>query len=90
MTDKRLTITEADFEQKGSFCDTDSGNHYDNVSDIGKAIATEQAIERGDSVDVIDDVSPGDTYGVDQRFNIIYEEADGQGTYGPTKLGPGR
>jgi len=90
MTDKRLTITEADFDQKGSFCDTDSGNTYDNVSDFGREVATNAAIERGEAVDMIDAPAPGDSYGVDQRFNVIHEEQDDQGYYAPAKHGPGR
>ncbi len=90
MTDKRLTITEADFDQKGSFCDTGSGNTYQNVDDFGKEVAISEAVGRGETVFQVDDAPPGDSYGLDQRFNIIHEEPDGQGIYGQAKHGAGK
>jgi len=85
---------DAEEEQKGSFSDTNSKHTYDNVGDLGRADASNNARNSGDQVVELDDPIDGSERrgGVsqDQRHNLYYSEEDDQGSQSPRKHGPGR
>lgn len=93
MTDpkRQLWVSEADFDEKGSFCETDSQIHYENRNNFSTQAAIRQAEDTGTEAIVIDaPADRDDSYGMDQRFNLHRTEEDGQGTYTEGKYGPGR
>lgn len=83
---------DAEPEQQGSFSNIDSQHTYDNVSDLGRADATNNARRNGDEVTEIDERIDGSDRGVsqDQRHNLYYSEKDDQGSESPRRYGPGR
>jgi hypothetical protein len=85
---------DAEPEQQGSFSDLESQHTYDNVSDLNKADAVNNAKDNGDRVMLIDDPYDGsDRAGgisSDKRHNLYYAEEDDQGTPSPRKYRPGR
>lgn len=83
---RQVWIESAEPEEQGSFSDRESGNSYENVSDLGAAVEVAAADERGDQSIVWDDTAdPDDSFGVDQRHNVYRTESDGQGSYAPAK-----
>ena len=90
----KLFVQDADDDQQGSFSDRESQHTYDNVSDLTKADAVNDAKSRGDDVVLIDDPYDGTARsgGIDQgtRHNLFYAEDDDQGTPSPRKHNPGR
>ncbi len=70
--------------EQGSFCDTDSGHSYDNVSavqaaEISTTVETTH-IDR-DASDTVEDI--------DQRHNVWYASHDSHDNPYPAKSGPG-
>lgn len=90
MGNKRLWVSEADFDEQGSFCDTDSGHEYMNNDNFTSSVAVNTASDNGTEVVIVDGLSPDDSYGTDQRFNHWHCEKDDQDMETPTKYGPGR
>lgn len=89
--ERQVWRQEADFEEKGSFCDTDSQIHHDNQSAFDSEVTMRNASDSGDEVIDIDaPADPDDSYGSGQRFNVTYTENDSQGAYHPRKYSPGR
>ena len=88
---RQLWVTEATFDQQGSFCDTKSGHHYENRDNFSTQAALRTAEESETEPIVVDaPADPDDSYGMDQRFNLYASEEDGQGTHTPAKYSPGR
>lgn len=88
---KQVWIDEAKDEQKGSFCDTESGNTHHNVDGFKADQERRSAEERGeDVIDVNAPIGGVGEYEPDQRYNLHYTETDGQGYSTPRKLDPGR
>lgn len=93
MTDpgRQLWVSEAGFDEQGSFCDTESGHHYENRDNFSTQAAIRQAEETGTEAIVMDaPADRDDSYGMDQRFNLHRTEEDGQGIYTEAKYEPGR
>lgn len=93
MPKQTLHISEADDNEQGSFCDRNSGYHYDNgnLTDVTEQEAN--AIERGDSTLFWDaPIDDRDPYEIEpgQRFNMLLTETDSHGNDTPSRLGPGR
>ena len=85
MVDRNFYIKPA--EESGSFCDTTSGNHYDNVSRDEALEEQEAAMRRGDAV--IAEYEPAD-FSSQQRWNTLQTDIDGVGSERPSKAEPGR
>lgn len=86
MTKKQLWVSSANHDEESSFCDTASQNHYQNVGSFEKEKQVRDAIDRGDEPIVTDDpANADDTYGVNQRFNLLHTEEDSQGSHTPAK-----
>ncbi len=88
---RALWIGEASDDEKGSFCDTDSGNHYNNVDAFGAISAQKDAESDDRKVVCLDEPVDDQTVsgGVDQRYNLHYTENDSSGVPQTQKLGPG-
>ena len=98
MTSQNLWVTDADREQQGSFCDTTSHIHYDNLSrhEMDNAISISQ--EHGTEVTDLRDeqtimvMDNGDmksaTIGA-ARNNCTILEVDSQSFDYPARHGPG-
>lgn len=71
--------------EEGSFCDRDSGIHYDNVSHEEADNQAANAAAQGD--DVIDVRDEGN--GENLRVNCTSMSIDGEGNEYPTRLSPG-
>ncbi|MEM7067180.1 MAG: hypothetical protein AAF572_28950 [Cyanobacteria bacterium P01_B01_bin.77] len=95
---KNLWVTDADHAQRGSFCDTTSKIHYDNLSrnEMDNAIAVSQ--EHGSDVTdlrderdvmVVDDGQMKSAKAVAARNNCTILEVDSQSFDYPAKYGPG-
>ncbi|MBE9031612.1 hypothetical protein IQ266_17910 [filamentous cyanobacterium LEGE 11480] len=74
----------ANAQEQGSFCDTDSGNHYDNVS----AVQAAEIESRVPSTHVDRDGS-NEPECIDQRHNVHYASHDSHDNVYPAKYGPG-
>jgi hypothetical protein len=98
MTKNNVWITDAAPEEKGSFCDAQSGRQYDNVSGFEAITQEQSAVQRGDNVEWVDksvfglgdESRPWDSVQPDDRYNLYYCEEDSQGVETPSRLGPGR
>lgn len=85
----RIWIQSASPEEKGSFCDAESGNDYSNVSDFGKAEVISSSAGSGSEAIIVDDVAdPDDTFSQGQRWNVSRTEDDDQGSSTPARYGP--
>ncbi len=73
--------------ESGSFCDAQSGNHYDNLSRDEAIETQEAAMRRGDTVSA--EYEPSD-YSPDQRWNALQVDIDAVGSERPSKAEPGR
>lgn len=83
---KKLWVATAGHDEQGSFSDIESQHTYQNVSGFEKEVQIAAAGDRGDEVIVWDaPADPGDSYGVDQRFNLYHTEADSQGSDTPVQ-----
>lgn len=87
MTDHNWWHRPAKEEEKGSFCDSESQVHYDNVSSSEAEELEESAMRRGDGV--IEREREIRDYSEDTRFNTNRTAIDGQDHDYPAKLGPG-
>lgn len=88
--DRQVWISEAQLDQEGSFCDPNSGHHYENVGAFQAELEIQRADTNEEEVIVLDaPADPGDSYGVDQRFNVFLTEQDSQGVYTPRRHQPG-
>ncbi len=84
--------------EEGSFCDKQTGHHYDNVDGFTAAEQARTAEGRGDEVVWMDksvfglgDPSrPDDAIKPDDRYNIHMTEEDGQGVNTSSRHNPGR
>lgn len=90
MAEKKIWISEAHPEEKGSFTDIESGICYHNVNDFDKEVKVTESLARGEEPIEVDAPPPGQTYSPDQRHNLYYAEEDGQGMDYPRRYGPGR
>lgn len=82
--ERNLNTFDALANQKGSFCDTDSQTHYQNVSESEAEEAVEEAESRGDRVNeyrTYDSTPSG-------RVNLSHTTTDRLGFDYPTKEGP--
>lgn len=90
---RNLHTSDAQPEEQGSFCDTDSRNHYDNVDGFTKESQCRNAEANGSNVTELDEPINGDrqdAHSVDQRFNLYYAEEDDHGFFhSPAKHGQG-
>ena len=87
----QIWVSESDFEQSGSFCDTKSGHQYENKSAFETQKNIRDAQNNGEEAIVLDaPADPTDNYGADQRFNLFRTEQDEQGSYTARKYRPGR
>lgn len=75
-------------EEQGSFCDTSSQRHIDNLSNGQAEEQQENAMYRGEAV-VTPQGEPSD-FPNDQRFNASATDVDGVGYDHPAKHEPGR
>lgn len=75
-------------DEKGSFCDTESGHHYDNVSAFG---ATQASSGSHEAVHLDEPIDAQQCSGsVDDRYNLLYTETGSSGVPQAQKLDPGR
>lgn len=74
--------------EQGSFCDTTSEIHYDNVSKGEALEEQEAAIRRGDGV--IEPSYEVEDYGSKVRFNTNITDTDNQGYDHPARFKPGK
>lgn len=78
---KNFWVSAADLDTEGSFCDTQSGTHYDNVSAFELETQIRAAGDRGDNAIIVDaPIDGSDSFGIEQRFNTWLAEEDDQGS----------
>jgi hypothetical protein len=89
MTDRNRWFQTASDEEQGSFCDTTSEIHYQNVSRSEALELEEETMRRGEGVVSVE--APSDSSQSDsQRYNTFDSDIDGQGYDHPSKYAPGR
>jgi hypothetical protein len=83
---------QAEPEDQGGFCDTDSKIHYCNESKDETLNRAAIAEEHGGQSDIRYDYDAGEPENLpaDTRFNTTILEVDDQGFEYPAKYGPGR
>jgi hypothetical protein len=72
-------------QEQGSFCDAESGYHYDNVSALKAA-----EIESGLDSTHIDRDGSDESESLEQRHNVFYSEHDSHSNPYPAKYRPGK
>lgn len=89
MTLRNRWMSQAEDEEQGSFCDTVSTVHYDNVSKSEAENLEEDAMRRG--MDLVAGEAPSDDrQPSSQRYNTFDTDVDSQGFDRPSKHDPGR
>ncbi len=94
MVKRTLWIDPADDNERGSFCDRESGHEYQNVDNFGAVSAARSAEESGTEVlnldaPIFDDQTPNSD-DLNQRYNLYYSDQDGRSLPTPSKYEPGR
>lgn len=79
---------QSDPEEQGSFCDTDSTIHYDNVSKDQTLDTASKFEENLDGVDIRANTEPS-RLPTASRFNTTIMEVDERGGEAPKKYRPG-
>lgn len=97
---KILVVSDAEPEEQGNFCDTNSRYVYNNVDDFTKNQIVDNAEQNGVEVLALDDPIPyqradggwkeSPVKPVEQRHSITLVETDDQGVWHAPKHGPGR
>ena len=77
MSRRQVYSDDAQPEEKGSFCDRDSQNHYDNVDGFTRETQLRSAEDNGNRVI---DYSESES-AVDKRYNLYYAEEDHHGYF---------
>jgi hypothetical protein len=82
-------MSQAEDEEQGSFCDTASTVHYQNVSKSEAEELEEDAMRRG--MDLVAGEAPSnDHQPSSQRYNTFDTDVDGKDFDSPSKHEPGR
>jgi len=98
MPKNNVWISDAEPEEKGSFCDRQTGHQYDNVDGFTAIQQAKSAEEHGDEAiwtdksifGLGDESRPQDAVQPDDRYNVYMSEEDSQGGNTPSRYGPGR
>ena len=79
----QLWVKDAQPEQQGSFCDTASRYHYQNVNGLSALIEISQAEARKDDILIMDRTPESEAYNLDERFNLFRTTEDRHGMLTP-------